>query len=59
MTIETAREYAAKAWCTPVTKDIVMDPTLAEAFANIILTIFAISKDELTEYYRICYNLDS
>ena len=36
MASKQAREKAAQAWCTPETKDKVMDPDLAEAFANII-----------------------
>lgn len=36
MASKRAREKAAQAWCTPETKDKVMDPDLAEAFADIL-----------------------
>ena len=35
-----ARELAAQAWTTPKTEETVMDPVLAEAFADIIDRIF-------------------
>jgi len=33
---ELAREKAAQAWCKEKTKDKIMDPELAESFAEII-----------------------
>ena len=36
MASKLAREKAAQAWCTPETEGIVMDPPLAEAFADIL-----------------------
>ncbi len=33
---DLAMERAAQAWCTPETKRIIMDPTLAKAFAGIL-----------------------
>lgn len=36
MSSELARHKAARAWCTPETSDIEMDPRLAEAFAEIL-----------------------
>ena len=36
MATECARGIAAQAWCTPTTEKIVMDPVLAEAFAEIL-----------------------
>ena len=36
MTIEEARGLAAQAWGRPKTKDIDMDPVLAEEFARIL-----------------------
>ena len=36
MATELSRERVARAWCTPETEKIVMDPILAEAFADIL-----------------------
>jgi hypothetical protein len=36
MASETARMAAARAWCNDTTKSKVMDPDLAEAFAEIL-----------------------
>ncbi len=37
LTLEAARGMAARAWCLPETSTRIMDPCLAEAFAQIIL----------------------
>ena len=34
--MQTCREIAAQAWCTPTTSHIVLDYPLAEAFAEIL-----------------------
>ena len=36
MASEYARGLAAQVWCTPETEKIIMDPLLAEAFADIL-----------------------
>ena len=36
MATESSLQLAAQAWCTPETEKKVMDPVLAEAFANIL-----------------------
>jgi acyl carrier protein phosphodiesterase len=41
MSIELAREKAAQAWCVSTTQNIVMNPVLAEAFAEIIDEIWS------------------
>ena len=37
MTIERAREIAAQCWCDPRTETVVMNPALAEVFAEVLL----------------------
>ncbi len=43
---EAARERAAQAWCTENTSHIEMNPDLAEAFTDILLTVYADSYRE-------------
>ena len=41
MATQRAREKAAQAWCKPTTEQIVMNPVLAEAFAEILDEIWS------------------
>jgi len=41
MSMQLAREKVAQAWCTPTTSHKLMDPDLAEAFAEILQDIWS------------------
>ena len=46
MATESSLQLAAQAWCTPETEMKVMDPVLAEAFANILDRQLGMKKED-------------
>lgn len=50
---EVAFGLAAQAWCKPETQHKVMDPQLAEAFANILLTHNVNPVESLSKQFRL------
>ena len=49
MSTEWAHERAAQAWCAGSTKHIVMDPVLAEEFANILRAEYSKAQNEIEQ----------
>ncbi len=55
MTREEALQRAAQAWCQPTTSNKVMDPALAEAFADILMEIPDATPDRMDDAFRDGY----
>jgi hypothetical protein len=55
MKIDEAREIVAQAWCDDRTSNTVMDPTLAQVFAEILIREISKAEEETAKIVHNTY----